>query len=343
MAIKETRRETAPTPDGALRAIRKGELNPMYWLYGAEPYWIGKIVEALREVVLKGSPRGFNFDLFIGKETTASLISQAARTLPMMAPRRLVLIKDAHELKAAELEQLSSYLKDPPKETVLVFVSEKVDKRLKFFLAFQKEGQLIESKALYENQIGPWLLDEARNLGLVLAPEVPELLVRIIGTSLTTLLGALQKISLYLSPKKEVSAEDALAAVADTRARSSFELTQAIGKKDLGRALATLKKITEHDKQSDVIIPLLGTIAWQWRQLIKGSILKGKGLPKGEVLKELGVFYRQGDELWDYLSRFEPKELREKHEYLVKADLALKSSPLEGVVILESLVMRLCS
>jgi DNA polymerase III delta subunit len=92
-----------------------------------------------------------------------------------------------------------------------------------------------------------------------------------------------------------------------------------------------------------VIIPLLGTIAWQWRQLIKGSILKAKGLPKGEVLKELGIFYRQADEFWDYLSRFEPRELRDKHEELVKADLALKSSPLEGVVIIELLVMRLCS
>ena len=102
---KETRRENAPTPEGTLRAIRKGELSPMYWLYGAEPYWIEKMLEALRAVVLKGSPRGFNFDLFIGKETSASVISQAARTLPMMAPRRLVLVKDAHELKAAELEQ----------------------------------------------------------------------------------------------------------------------------------------------------------------------------------------------------------------------------------------------
>jgi DNA polymerase III subunit delta len=340
---KETKRENAPTPDGTLRAIRKGELSPMYWLYGAEPYWIEKMVEALRAVVLQGSPRGFNFDLFIGKETSASQISQAARTLPMMAPRRLVLVKDAHELKAAELEQFSNYIKAPPKETVLVFVSEKVDKRLKFFLAFQKEGLLVECKALYENQIGPWLLDEARTLGIILAPDVPELLVRIIGTSMITLTGALQKISLYLSPKREVSSEDALAAIADTRARSSFELTQAIGKKDLGRALATLQKITEHDKQSDVIIPLLGTIAWQWRQLIKGSILKAKGLPKGEVLKELGIFYRQADEFWDYLSRFEPKELREKHEELMKADLALKSSPLEGVVIIELLVMRLCS
>jgi DNA polymerase-3 subunit delta len=340
---KETKKENAPTPEGTLRAIKKGELSPLYWFYGGEPYWIEQLVEALRAVVLKGSPRGFNYDLFIGKETTASQLSSASRTLPMMASRRLVLVKDANEIKSSELELLGNYIKEPSKETVLAFVSEKVDKRLKFFQSFQKEGLLIECKPLYENQIGPWLLEEARSLGLVLAPDVPELLVRIIGTSLTTLSGALQKILLYLSPKKEVSLEDALAATADTRARSAFELTQAIGKKDLAKALSTLKKITEHDKQSDVLIPLLGTIAWQWRQLIKGSILKSKGLPKGDVAKSLGLFFRQADDLWEYLGRFDQRELRAKHEDVVKADLALKSSPLDGVVIIELLVMRLCS
>ena len=63
----------------------------------------------------------------------------------------------------------------------------------------------------------------------------------------------------------------------------------------------------------------------------------------GDVAKELGLYSRQADDLWSYLGHFEPRELRDKHEDVVKADLALKSSPLEGVVIIELLVMKLCS
>jgi DNA polymerase-3 subunit delta len=342
MAQPSSKRSDENSPDLVLRDLRKGQIGPLYWIFGAEQYLVNRLVEALRAKVLQGSPRGFNYDLFIGKETSAAQLLQAARTLPMMAPRRLVLVKDAHELKPAELETFSAYLKDPPKETTLVFLSEKVDRRVKFFQSFSKSGLLVECKPLYENQLGPFLREEAKEHGLSLGPEVPELLAQVVGTSLGSLAGALEKIALYISPRTDVSPDDALAAVADTRARSVFELTEAVAHKNLGQALMILRRLTEHDRGGSDLIPLVGTLAWQWRQLIKGSVLKAKGLPKGEVIKELGIFFRQADEYWTTLSRFDPRELRDKHGELMRADLALKSSPLSGATIVEGLLMKLC-
>jgi DNA polymerase III subunit delta len=343
MAAKEGRAAAAgPTPQSVLKSLKKGEVEPLYWLFGAEHYLADRVLTALREAALKGSPRGFNLDVFLGKETSAAQILQAAKTLPMMAKRRLVIVKDASELKAAEQEPLANFIKDPVKETTLVFVSEKVDRRTKLFQAFSKAGLAVECKPLYEDRLPGWISDEARELGLQLAPEVPELLAQVVGGSLGPLRGALEKIALFVAPRREATTEEALEAVADTRARSAFELTAAIARRDLGAALLLLRRLTELERAGEAFIPLLGTIAWQWRQLIRGSILKARGLPKGEVVKEIGVFYRQADEFWATLARFEPRELRDKHEDILRADLALKSSPLSGGVILEGLLMRLC-
>ncbi len=91
------------------------------------------------------------------------------------------------------------------------------------------------------------------------------------------------------------------------------------------------------------MIPLLGMISWQWRQLIKGSIYKARGLGKAEVMKEMGVFYKQADDLWAALQRFDARELRDRHQAIVEADMLLKSSPLSGSVIMEGLCMKLCA
>ena len=131
-------------PLGPLRGNDSGSL---YFIYGKERFLVDRALEMVKGKVLQPATRDFNYDSFQGKEADAQKIAEAARTLPMMAKRRLVLVRDADEMKAAELAALIPYLEKPCAETCLVFLGEKVDARLKFFTAFKKRGVLIKPRA----------------------------------------------------------------------------------------------------------------------------------------------------------------------------------------------------
>src|SRR4051812_30518692 len=101
--------------------------GPLYWICGKERFLVDRAVTGIKERVLDPRTRDFNYDLFYAKEAGAPRIVGAARTLPMMAKRRLLIIRDADALDAKGLEPLIPYVGDPAPESCLVFVAEAAD------------------------------------------------------------------------------------------------------------------------------------------------------------------------------------------------------------------------
>ena len=222
-----------------LAPLREGEPGPLYFLYGRERYLLDRAVDLLRARVLDPRTRDFNYELFYGKEAGASRIVQAARTLPMMAKRRLILVRDADEMKADELGGLSGYVADPAPESCVVFVGEKADQRLKFFTAFKKHGVLIKLDPLYERQLPGFVREEAKSRNVKFEPGAAEILCDEIGTDLGQLADAVERLGIFVG-ERAVSARDVEEVIATTRQRSVFELAEACGEGDRSRALTVL-------------------------------------------------------------------------------------------------------
>ena len=98
--------------DELLRKLRTNQVPELILLHGQESYLVEQAVRAVRSAVLINNQDDFNDDQYYGKECTAAKLIDAALTLPVLAPRRLVTLKDAHLLPAAELdEQVSEAVK----------------------------------------------------------------------------------------------------------------------------------------------------------------------------------------------------------------------------------------
>ena len=108
------------TPVELARAIKQNQIPALLFLYGEESYLLQRDLRQLLDAVLPVADRDFNFDNLSAKEVRAETILDRARTFPVFAPRRLVLVKDAQLLSAESLDLLTSYLHDPSPETVLV-------------------------------------------------------------------------------------------------------------------------------------------------------------------------------------------------------------------------------
>ena len=326
-----------PTTD-LLSELRAKEPQALYFIHGKERFLVDRAVEILRGKVLDPRTKDFNYDLFNGKEATAGRVTSAARTLPMMAKRRLVLIRDADEMKADELTGLIPYVQKPCAETCLVFVADKADQRLKFFTAFKKHGVLLKFEPMYENKLPGFVRDEARARGVKFEAGAAELMCDEVGAELGQLCDAVERLAVYVGDRKSITINDIEEVIATTRQRNVFELCKAVGEGNRARSLAVLSSMLGARESGVRIVAML---ARHVRQLWTASGLVAKRLDKFALAQALGMPPFFVDELVTQARRFDRPTFELMHDALYRADKSLKSSKLEDDRILEKLILEL--
>ncbi len=329
-----------PDPLASLAPLREGEPGPLYLIYGKERFLVERAVEILKQRVLDPRTRDFNAELFHGKDGDPGRIVQAARTLPMMAKRRFVLVRDADEMKADAMALLVPYVTAPAKETCLVLVAEKVDARLKLFAAWKKHGVMLKLDPLYERQLPGFVREEAKARGVKLEPGAAELLCGEIGADLGQLVDAIERLGLFVgNAERAVSPRDVEEVIASTRQRSVFELAEAVGEGNRARALTVLTAMIGARESGVRVVAML---ARHVRQLWTAHELMAKGRPsKFDLAQALGIPPFFVDGLMGQVRRLDPPRLGRMHDALYRADRALKSSRLDDARLLEKLVLDL--
>lgn len=311
--------------DDLLADIRAGRLDPIYVFHSEHPVLIERVVTAIRDVAVPPAARGFNYDVVEGKPTGARIVA-LAQTLPMMAQRRMVYVRDLAGMPADDAEPLLAYLGKPNPSTVIVAVASKVDKRVKLYAQLAKKKFLHALEA--PRQLPPWVRAEAQALGVKLEPAAITRLVDAVGNDLSRLALAIEQLGLYaMNPggggggKRAVTSDDVDDLIADTRERSVFELTDAIGAADRGRALAAVSSLCDQRESAVGVVVML---ARHIRQLSLVHAMRAANTPRNEWGSRLGVPPFIVDKVVAQARAFSPAALAAATRRLAEADRALK-------------------
>lgn len=318
--------------------IEKGTIAPVYYLCG-EPYERDRAVAAIRQAVLGGEPSAFNYDGLEAKKGGASEILSASRTLAMLGGKRLVQVRGAHELNADDLKQLLPYVSDPSPHTCLLMVAEKADLRLKFFATLKKTGRVVKFEALKDRQIGQWVATEARRQKISLKPGAAEAIAESIGPDKAQLASALDRLSLFAGLGKAVEIVHVETLLAQTRQRSIFELTNAVGRGQRREALAVLKQMIGARESG---IRIVSMIARHLRHLWSAKELSSRGVDSKTIASQLGIHPFFVQDIVQQARSFEASRFERTHRALYQADLALKSSRLSDGALMTQLILSLC-
>lgn len=326
------------TPAELNRMLDERRVPPLLLLYGEEGFLLERAQQRIRDLVVPPEGRDFNFHVFQGREARGETVLDAARTLPVFAPRRLVLVKDLQHLPAAELDSLLPYLRDPSPETVLLLTADKIDARRKFYQEFKKAGEMVEFRRLYDNQIPAFVREQARGAGYSFTEEGIAAFCRRVGNNLQEIHGELLKLFSYLGEKKLADAQDVTAVVSDTRADSIFDLTNAMGEKKTAEALKVLEGLLDEGVAPLVILTMM---VRHFRNLWKISEMLERREGTGDIARRVGVnpYFVEG--LTAQARRFSTPQYRSFFDRFLSADLALKSSGAHPSVLLESLVLEI--
>ena len=125
------------------KEIKAGNVKPIYFLMGDEPFYIDKITDFIEKNVLSDDEKGFNQTVLYGRDVTMEEIIGTAKRFPMMAEYQVVIVREAQEL-SKNIDKIEPYLLNPQTSTILVFAYKykTIDKRKKFTKLIAEKGGL---------------------------------------------------------------------------------------------------------------------------------------------------------------------------------------------------------
>lgn len=339
--------ESLMTPEEALREARSGNLRPFYLVIGEETHLASGVVRAIREAALTGGVAGLNEDQLMAGESDVQAVLAAARTLPMMAKRRFVLVRNVERWDTksdrgdlSPLDRLLSYAEQPAPSSVLVAVAGKLDKRRRLVTQANKLGFLVSCDALTRAELPRWIEQAAGRRGNPIKPHVADLIAELAGPELSPVADAVERVCLFVGAGQEVTEAAVAECVIRLRPATIWELVGAVGRRDAGAALQALESV--YDPQ-DRGLRLLGVLAWSTRQLIKFEAALSAGRAAPEAAKLAGAPPFKARELSDQVRRLTRADLEGFLQVLGRVDLALKGgSKRPPKAVLEHAILELC-
>jgi DNA polymerase-3 subunit delta len=299
-----------------LSALRKhiasGDTAPLYLLVGADELEKSAVAGEFVEIVDE-ELRAFNVDRLYGADARVDVLVEAARTLPMMAPRRIVIVLDAEKLlvpkresRAADADQtrLEEFLQAPPSHATVVFVCGPLDERRRVVKLLLKQAEIVDCGTIADaSDAERWVKRRATKEGANLEPAAVTALVDRTGLDLVRLRAGLERVLLYSMGEPVVTARDVRQAVpAAPDAQADFGIAKAIWRNDAAGALREL----------------------------------------GLALDAGAVPYMVMGQLRTAAEKLPTARLPEAIEAVFRADISLKSSVGEPRILLERLVVELC-
>ena len=306
------------------KQIQSGTADAVYLLQGEDEVEKAGLAHEFEELVEEGL-RAFNVERIHTGEVTngdklaaaVSSVATAVRTLPMMSPRRVVIVLQAHgllvpkresEAATRALEELEDLLKNPDPQTTLVLVAGTLDKRSRIYKLLAKQATLVECGVLESvDDAARWVSNRVAAAEMKIEPAGARLLAERCGTDVKRLRNDVDRLLLYALGQKTVSLDDVREIVGPAALQDDWAMANAIEAGDGKTAL---------------------------RQL---ALMLDAGAAPEQIMGQLG---------WLVRTKFPfqaPAMLKPAVQALFRTDLDLKRSAGEPRVLLERLIVELCS
>jgi len=317
--------------DEFLEAAANDRFKPVYFFAGEETGFIDEGVALLFEKLVTPEIRDFNLDVFYGSEVNAARVIDSATSFPLAASHRVILLREAQKMSPGDLEALAKYASQPSRTTYLIITVREKESRKKGLETLRKASVYVECKALYENQIVPWIQKYVRRLNRSISGPAAQLLASEVGTSTSLLRSEIEKIQLYLGQRQEITEEDVQQVAGFRKEYSIFSLQDAVGAKDLTAVLRIYENLADNTSAGAIISSLARYV---------GHLHLAHGLPtrrdQAQLAEKAGVHAFFAERLQKAAQNYTPAEVCNALEVLLHADYLLKT---RGVA--EMLVMRL--
>ena len=319
-----------------LKEIRNKKFEKIYFLHGEEPYFIDVLTKAIQDNALEESERDFNQSILYGKDAEVLSLISELKSYPMMAERRLVILKEAQYFKA--IEQLESYLENPANSTIFVicYKYKTFDARKKTLKNALKNGVVFKSEKVKEYQLAEWIQQYIKTTGYELTSKACMLLIESLGNDLGRIVKELEKLAVLIEKGTIINENHIEENIGISKDYNVFELTNAVANKDNLKALKIVDYFEYNPKAADLVFVISNLFKF-FSQIMRIHFLPNKS--REAVARALGVHPFVAGELTNAKNKYDPRKIAANialiHEYDLKSKGVGNTSATQGELMRE--------
>ncbi|GAB6990701.1 DNA polymerase III subunit delta [Paenibacillus pini] len=332
----------------AAKAIKQGEISPIYLLYGSEKYQMKEFTSFLEEQVIQKEERDFALVHYDLAETPLQIVVEEAEMVPFMVPRKLIFVRDSSVFTAGKdngkvehhVEALLEYMKNPAEYSVLIFVvnNEKLDERKKIVKAVKSSGIALSFMPMGGDELLRWVEKRFKDGGCITTAGASEMLINNAGTQLQTLSAEVDKLCLYAGAGGTINPEIVEQLVARSTEQNIFVLIEHIANLRLEQALAIFYELL---KQREEPIKIASLISRQFRIILQVKDLAGQSYSQQQIASQLSLHPYAVKIAGEQARKFQAAQLRQILSSLGELDYQMKTGKMDKVLGIELFLLRL--
>ena len=334
-------------------AIKSGSFDAAYYITGEDEFQKEDAIKQLVDAALDPTVADFNLDVRRAPELDAESLGVLVGTPPMMAQRRIIVLRDVAGLKREAYKVLEDYLKSPATDMLLIVQSPAGTKEEPTVAALSTS---LRFDPLTGDRIPKWIAHHASTAHKInISPAAGELLQAAVGNDLFQLAAELDKLASYIEGRStEISENDVATVVGVRRGETQSDFLDAVAERNTARALELVPHILSQPKTTAVsVVMALSTqmlaISWGRAKLDEGSPRARLNQEYFDLLRETGAFtgrpWGSAAAVWARAAdRWNRESLDRALGCLLETDIALKESRVStDEQLLATLVLGLCA
>ena len=309
-------------------------------IYGEDAFLVSKACENLLDTLLANEDRSMALYEPKADQADISDVLDELRTVPFLTSKRVVLIKDAESFVRANSAALALADQDMSGDWLILTLTS-WDKRTRLHKKLQKTDALMQVGKLYSNQLPGYAAAYAqKTYGIRLDGNTSRLLVELVGDETGRLCREIDKLVMYVSPRKKISFEDVESLIGHNRMFDAFGVIDAITAGQIGAAISRIRKMFEADKTTEYTV--IGAFGYHFRRLFQVKGLISKGLSPQQAAGKMGIRYKQSEFLRQ-VSRLSLQQFSWTLAELGRIDFGLKTGKTSAPIAMERFILKVFS
>ncbi len=324
-------------------SLKAGDVKPLYLLEGAEEYIKAQALSRLCQLLLPAGLEQMNLCELVNPEADALIA--AAETLPFMADRRVLIVRDSELLSTAKKEgddtqqAVVEYLEHLSPSTCLVFVVKgKADARKSLYQWLKKHGAIVDFSPMGDAEAANWAMRTLRALGKQLDLAMAQALVFTVGHDAALLKQEMEKLAAYLDERETITQEDIDAVCVRSLECSVFQMVDAQAAGRNQDACQLLNSVLEGGTDRFMVLSML---LRQYRILTHMRRLMDERTPASALASLLGIPPFAVSRTQAQARRYTPEKLQAAYDYLYELEYRLKSGRTTQEGSVETALFRL--